>query len=59
MKAIGGSKPKSTYERKMTMKNNTTKKASAKKKLLPAAGSLLISAAMLGTSTYAWFTMNK
>lgn len=41
------------------MKNNTTKKASAKKKLLPAAGSLLISAAMLGTSTYAWFTMNK
>jgi hypothetical protein len=41
------------------MKNTTTKKASAKKKLLPAAGSLLISAAMLGTSTYAWFTMNK
>jgi hypothetical protein len=59
MKAIGGLKPKSTYERKMTMKNTTTKKASANKKLLPAAGSLLISAAMLGTSTYAWFTMNK
>jgi hypothetical protein len=44
----------------MIMKTTTTnKKASAKKKLLPAAGSLLISAAMLGTSTYAWFTMNK
>ncbi len=42
------------------MKTTTTnKKTSAKKKLLPAAGSLLISAAMLGTSTYAWFTMNK
>lgn len=41
------------------MKNTTTKKASAKRKLLPAAGSLLISAAMLSTSTYAWFTMSK
>jgi hypothetical protein len=34
-------------------------KPSAKKKLIPAAGSLLISAAMLSTSTYAWFTMSK
>jgi len=34
-------------------------KPSAKKKLIPAAGSLLISAAMLGTSTYAWFTMSR
>lgn len=41
------------------MKNTTKKKTSAKRKLLPAAGSLLISAAMLSTSTYAWFTMNK
>jgi hypothetical protein len=44
----------------MIMKaTNTNKKTSARKKLLPAAGSLLISAAMLSTSTYAWFTMNK
>ena len=34
-------------------------KPSAKKKLIPAAGSLLISAAMLSTSTYAWFTMSR
>jgi hypothetical protein len=27
--------------------------------LIPAAGSLLISAAMLGTSTFAWFTMSR
>ena len=38
---------------------NTNKKSSAKKKLIPAAGSLLISAAMLSTSTYAWFTMSR
>lgn len=38
---------------------NTKKKSSAAKKLIPAAGSLLISAAMLSTSTFAWFTMNK
>jgi len=37
----------------------TKKKTSAKKKLLPAAGMLAISAAMLASSTYAWFTMNK
>lgn len=38
---------------------NTKKKNSATKKLIPAAGSLLISAAMLSTSTYAWFTMSR
>jgi len=38
---------------------NTNKKSSAKKKLIPAAGSLMISAAMLSTSTYAWFTMSR
>lgn len=37
----------------------TKKKTSAKKKLLPAAGMLAISATMLASSTYAWFTMNK
>jgi len=36
-----------------------TKKTSAKRKLLPAVGMLAISATMLATSTYAWFTMNK
>lgn len=41
------------------MKKTTNKKASAKRKLIPAFGSLMISAAMLSTSTYAWFTMNK
>ncbi len=39
----------------MTKKKNT----SPMKKLLPAVGMLAISATMLGTSTYAWFTMNK
>lgn len=38
---------------------NTKKKGNPAKKLIPAAGSLLVSAAMLGTSTFAWFTMNK
>ncbi len=37
----------------------TKKKTSAKKKLLPAAGMLALSAAMLASSTFAWFTMNK
>lgn len=41
------------------MKNNTKKKGSPAKKLIPAAGALMISACMLATSTYAWFTMNK
>jgi hypothetical protein len=40
-------------------KVNTKKKSSAKMKLIPAAGSLAISAAMLSTSTFAWFTMSR
>jgi hypothetical protein len=43
------------YERKMIMK----KKNSAKRRLLSAAGMLAISAAMLSSATFAWFTMNK
>lgn len=35
------------------------KKKSNKRKLFTAAASLLLSAVMLSTSTYAWFTMNK
>ena len=38
---------------------NAMKKTNAKKKLIPAAAMLAISAAMLSTATYAWFTMNK
>jgi len=41
------------------MKKTNTKKNSAMKKLLPAFGMLMVSASMLATSTYAWFTMNK
>lgn len=41
------------------MKANIKKNSSPAKKLIPAAGSLLISAAMLGTSTFAWFTMSR
>lgn len=42
------------------MKANTNnKKPSARKKILPAAGMLAISATMLATSTYAWFTMSR
>lgn len=41
------------------MKANTKKKGNPMKKLVPAAGMLAISATMLATSTYAWFTMNK
>ena len=41
------------------MKANTKKKGNPAKKLIPAAGSLMVSAVMLATSTYAWFTMNK
>jgi hypothetical protein len=43
----------------MIMKANTKKKGNPAKKLIPAAGSLMVSAVMLATSTYAWFTMNK
>jgi hypothetical protein len=39
----------------MTKKKNT----SPVKKLIPAVGMLAVSASMLATSTYAWFTMNK
>lgn len=38
---------------------NAMKKTNAKKKLIPAAAMLAISAAMLSTATYAWFTMSK
>ncbi len=42
------------------MKANTkNKKGSTMKKLVPAAGMLAISATMLATSTYAWFTMSR
>jgi hypothetical protein len=41
------------------MKNNDKRKGNTAKKLLPAAGMLALSASMLATSTYAWFTMNK
>ena len=41
------------------MKKTNTKKNSAMKKLLPAFGMLMVSASMLATSTYAWFSMNK
>lgn len=40
------------------MKTNAKRKNSAVKKLIPAAGMLALSASMLATSTYAWFTMN-
>lgn len=40
------------------MKKNA-KKNNVAKKLIPAAGMLALSASMLATSTYAWFTMNK
>lgn len=40
-------------------KNSSTKKNSAAKKLVPAAGMLAVSAAMLASSTYAWFTMSR
>ncbi|MBR6046246.1 MAG: hypothetical protein IKP47_11480 [Ruminococcus sp.] len=36
----------------------TTKKSKASRKLLPAIAMLAMSATMLATSTYAWFTMN-
>ena len=42
---------------KANIKN--TKGNSTMKKLVPAAGMLMISASMLATSTFAWFTMNK
>lgn len=41
------------------MKKNEKRKNSTMKKLIPAAGMLALSASMLATSTYAWFTMSK
>lgn len=42
------------------MKANTkNKKSNPMKKIVPAAGMLAISATMLATSTYAWFTMSR
>lgn len=41
------------------MKKFNSKNGSAAKKLIPAVGMLGISAVMLGTSTFAWFTMSK
>ena len=38
---------------------NNNKKNTTMKKIVPAAGMLTISAVMLATSTYAWFTMSK
>ena len=37
----------------------TNKKTNNRKKILPAAGMLAVSAAMLGTATFAWFTMSR
>lgn len=45
------------YERKMNMKK--TNNNSPMKRIAASATMLAVSAAMLGTSTYAWFTMNK
>ncbi len=57
---IGGRGVEIFYERKMTMKANTrNKKNNTIKKIVPAAGMLAISASMLATSTYAWFTMSR
>ena len=41
----------------MTTKNN--KKNNSARKIIPAAGMLMVSALMLSTSTYAWFTMSR
>jgi hypothetical protein len=41
------------------MKNDNKKKGNPTKKILPAAGMLALSASMLATSTYAWFTMSR
>lgn len=40
-------------------KTTPKRKSSAAKKLVPATGMLLVSALMLTTSTYAWFTMSR
>lgn len=43
----------------MTTKTNNKKKSNTARKIVPAAGMLAISAAMLASSTYAWFTMSR
>ena len=43
----------------MKTRSNENNKNSAVKKIIPAVGMLALSATMLSTSTYAWFTMNK
>ncbi len=43
----------------MKKTENKKSRSSAKKKLIPATCMLLVSATMLASSTYAWFTMNK
>lgn len=43
----------------MKTRYNENNKNSAAKKIIPAVGMLALSATMLSTSTYAWFTMNK
>lgn len=48
--------PKSITERKMNMKKTTKK--SPMMKIVSAAAMLAVSASMLATSTYAWFSMN-
>ena len=40
-------------------KQNNEKKSNARRKLIPAIGMLTVSAMMLSSATYAWFTMNK
>jgi hypothetical protein len=40
-------------------KKNTNKKSSVSRKLIPAIGMLTVSAMMLSSATYAWFTMSK
>jgi hypothetical protein len=39
--------------------NNNKKKSTAARKLIPAIGMLTVSAMMLSSSTYAWFTMSR
>ena len=43
----------------MKTRSNENNKNSAAKKIIPAVGMLALSATMLSTFTYAWFTMNK
>ena len=43
----------------MTKNTNTKKKSSASRKLIPAIGMLTVSAMMLSSATYAWFTMSR